>query len=149
MNIFVTVGTTKFDPLIEAIDAFAQSSQHSFTYQIADGDYIPRTGNYFSFTAKIDEHYDHADIIITHAGAGSIYTLLERRKIIIIVPNLERVDKHQSDIANFMENNCYALVCSDVASIANSIINIQNFTPREFKKTNFFKQKNIASFLLS
>lgn len=149
MNIFVTVGTTKFDSLIGAVDKVAKNDGNTYIYQIANGEYKPLFGNYFTFTKCIDKYYSQADVVITHAGAGSIYTLLERRKKIIIVPNLDRVDKHQSDISEFMEKGQYAKVCNDLDSIEQLIKGIGSFNPNQFLKIDFFKEKEIASFLLS
>ena len=103
MKIFVTVGTTKFDGLIEYIDNNFDSKKYEVFFQIADGKYIPKNFPYVRFVSNIKNFFLKCDIVITHAGAGSIYELLELNKKIIIVPNLERKDKHQLDIALFME----------------------------------------------
>ncbi|WP_415837668.1 PssE/Cps14G family polysaccharide biosynthesis glycosyltransferase, partial [Shewanella livingstonensis] len=113
------------------------------------GEYSPRNGSFFSFANEINELYDSADLIITHAGAGSIYTLLEMNKKIIIVPNFERVDKHQSDIANYMAINKHALVCSDVADIGRFIEMTKGFQFVPFEKISFFKSEEISEFIMS
>ena len=50
-----------------------------------------------------------SDIIITHAGVGTIMECLEMGKEIIVVPrkveNLEHVNNHQEEIAFEMEKN--------------------------------------------
>lgn len=151
MNILITVGTTKFDSLIRNVDIYA--SKHSsinFNFQISeDAEYFPSMGAYFDFTNRIDELYDCADLIITHAGAGSIYKLLEMQKKIIIVPNSERVDKHQFDIANFMKKNKHALVCTDVTAIGRFIEMAMYYEFVIFNKVPFFKENEIAKFVLS
>jgi beta-1,4-N-acetylglucosaminyltransferase len=151
MNILVTVGTTKFDSLIRNVDIYAgKNSSINFIFQISEkGQYFPSVGAYFDFSDKIDELYDSADLIITHAGAGSIYKLLEMQKKIIIVPNFERVDKHQSDISSFMEKNKHALVCSDVIEIGRFIEMAIDYEFVIFKKIPFFKEKEIARFIFS
>ncbi|MCX8788731.1 PssE/Cps14G family polysaccharide biosynthesis glycosyltransferase [Vibrio parahaemolyticus] len=148
MKIFVTVGTTKFDTLIRAVDFSSDTESHQYTYQIADGEYKPSSGSYFTFTSDIEDYYNQADVVITHAGAGSIYGLLERNKTIIIVPNLDRVDKHQSDIADFMEEGGYARVCYNMELIGEIISSIVEFQPRKFIKKDFFKQEEISRFIL-
>ncbi|HEQ3534789.1 TPA: glycosyltransferase [Vibrio parahaemolyticus] len=148
MKIFVTVGTTKFDTLIRAVDFSSDTESHQYTYQIADGEYKPSSGSYFTFTSDIEDYYNQADIVITHAGAGSIYGLLERNKTIIIVPNLDRVDKHQSDIADFMEEGGYARVCYNMEIIGEIINSVVEFQPKRFIKKDFFKQEEISRFIL-
>jgi beta-1,4-N-acetylglucosaminyltransferase len=54
--------------------------------------------------------YRSADVVIAHAGAGTIYQLLDMRKKSIIVPNLDPSDKHQLDIADFLLKYNYAFV---------------------------------------
>ena len=83
MKIFVTVGTTKFDSLIKYIDKNIKNENFQIEMQIADGYYKPINYKYFSFTSDIENLYLDSDVVITHAGAGSIYHLLELRKRII------------------------------------------------------------------
>lgn len=149
MNVFVTVGTTPFNELIKSVDEVSYNfDSWSFTYQISEGDYFPKNGKSFKFVQNIDCFYKNADIVITHAGAGSIYRLLELRKKIIVVPNLVRVDKHQIDIANFMEKNEHALVLSDFKNTFNTIKSIENFTPNLYVKDDFFVKDEIVNFIL-
>ncbi|BDM62832.1 hypothetical protein NFHSH190041_02840 [Shewanella sp. NFH-SH190041] len=148
MRIFVTVGTTSFDKLIEIIDEFAKKNQHfEFVFQIADGIFKPQNGEYFKFTEDINSYYNQFNFIITHAGAGSIYKLLELNKNILVVPNLYRVDKHQSDISNFVEKNNHALVCWKLKDIDKLVNKMRTFSPRKYKKISFFKKNEILNFL--
>lgn len=148
MNFFITVGTTKFDALMKAIDEYAcQDKLDDFTFQIANGNYIPKNGKVITFVPDIAHYYDWADIVITHAGAGSIYRLLELRKKIIIVPNLERVDKHQNDIATFMDEHQYALVLWDFSQLSSVMKKILTFSPVIYDKDPFFKFDEIIQFI--
>ncbi len=150
MKIFVTVGTTSFDRMVEVVDKCAAVMKgYEFIFQTADGAYIPLNGTSFDFIDNVDDYYDQSDVIITHAGAGSTYKLLELRKKIVVVPNLERVDKHQSDLANFLEENNYALVVWKVDDLFDVLKSLDKFHPDIFEKENFFKAKEIASFILS
>lgn len=150
MKIFITVGTTQFDSMIKAVDDFAQQSKsNNFTFQIATGRYIPKNGYSFSFTQDIDDYYNNSDLIITHAGAGSIYHLLKISKKIIIIPNLERADKHQLDIAKYMDENNFALVCYKLNDLSKMINESKSFSPHPFKKESFFKVDDIANYIQS
>lgn len=148
MNVFVTVGTTSFDELIKNVDdIIIKFDGFSFVLQIAQGKYKPKNADYFEFTSNIDEFYNDADLIITHAGAGSIYRLLELNKKIIVVPNMERVDKHQSDISTYMTDNHHALLLSDFKSTADIISKAYDFVPVPFVKTPFFVKDEIINFI--
>ncbi|MEX9604329.1 PssE/Cps14G family polysaccharide biosynthesis glycosyltransferase [Providencia rettgeri] len=139
MKILLTLGTTPFDSLVRYIDT--QLNNTNIVIQ-SMGNYIPKNHEHFSFESNINKIYKDYDIIITHAGAGSIYNLLEMKKKIVIVPNLERVDNHQQDIALYVEKNNYALIawrfeeipiCLD--KIKNGII-LNKYTKDEFKMYN-------------
>lgn len=112
MKIFVTVGTTKFDSLIRYIDTKSEFNNMNIEFQVSNGKYVPVNHKYYKFMdqSAIETKYKEADIIITHVGAGTIYKLLELGKKFIVVPNLERIDKHQRDIADYISREKYAFV---------------------------------------
>ena len=91
MRILVTVGTTRFDSLIKYLDETFAGLDFEFTFQIADGKYEPVNFPFFTFSSDINTYYKESDLVICHAGAGTIYKLLESRKKVIIVPNTERL----------------------------------------------------------
>ncbi|MCG2835707.1 glycosyltransferase [Photobacterium sp. WH77] len=148
MNILVTVGTTKFESLVEFVHKFAsQHGEHSYIFQIADGTYRPEGFAFFEFTNDILGKYEWADVVITHAGAGSTYQLLELGKVIILVPNLERVDKHQLDLANYMSDQNFALVVHGLDELNDVFTNFSSINLKPYSKENFFLQKEIAHYI--
>ncbi|MDB9965150.1 hypothetical protein OAD55_01070 [Planktomarina temperata] len=48
------------------------------------------------------------DLIITHAGAGTVFFLLACNLPFIAVPNLERRDPHQLELYNWLRKNKYS-----------------------------------------
>jgi len=111
MKVLITVGTTPFDKLIRYCDEHLSSSL-AVTMQISsNARYIPRRFAAFKFTDDVRLCYQDADLVVTHAGAGTIFTLLEMRKRIIVVPNLERDDRHQKDLASIVSQKRWGLVC--------------------------------------
>jgi beta-1,4-N-acetylglucosaminyltransferase len=147
MKIFVTVGTTSFDPLIKFIDEKFHKKGYEIIFQISEGKYIPKNFEYFKFSENIDFYYKDCDAVITHAGAGSVYRLLELKKKIIIIPNLERVDKHQIEIAEYMQENRHALMCSDIHDLHFAVDDIMNIELAEFKKEDFFAHLRIREMI--
>lgn len=144
MKVLFTVGTTPFDSLCKYLDNNLDKST-DITFQIAKAKYKPVNFPFIEYTDDINKLYNESDIIISHAGAGSIYNLLEKEKIIILVPNLERIDKHQNDIAKYMNENNYAISVNSFEEIENVLKNIQNIQIRKFEKTNFFKTEEIIN----
>lgn len=145
MKIFITVGTTRFDSLVEAAshlpfdDMFIQHANPLIEDRIINGT---------TFTEHIDKYYKSADVIITHAGAGSIYRLLEMGKKIIVEPNLERLDQHQKDISEYVENNGYCMVLWDIELLAKYIVDSESFKPNIYIKQPFFKADEICEIIL-
>ena len=125
MKILITVGTTSFNSLIKYLDENLDKNT-DVLFQIAKGEYIPKHFKYIEFTQDINILYDEADLIITHAGAGTIYKLLNLNKKILMVPNLERVDNHQIEIAEYMGTNNHAIYCKSFNEIIESIGNIKD-----------------------
>jgi beta-1,4-N-acetylglucosaminyltransferase len=150
MNVFITVGTTKFDSLIKYIDQNKEFNNFNMECQIANGKYIPNNHLYFRFCGNSDiiRKYENADLVISHAGAGTIYKLLEMRKKIIIVPNLDRADKHQLDLAQYMDKNKYALVSYELDQLLPLIIISENTLLNSFEKNKFFKTEDIIRYIL-
>ncbi|MGL4800922.1 MAG: PssE/Cps14G family polysaccharide biosynthesis glycosyltransferase [Cetobacterium sp.] len=142
MKIFVTVGTTPFESLIKYIDTNIKN--HELIAQISTGKYIPKKMESFDYKENIENYYKWADLIITHAGAGSVYKLLEMGKRIVVIPNIERLDNHQLELANFIEKNNYGEVFYKLEDIK---IN-DNVKRNKYVKENFFKINEILEILI-
>lgn len=147
MNLLVTVGTTRFDRLVQrvALDPFFRS--HECVLQVGPGGLHPEGFEVFEFTDRILAYYERAELVITHGGAGSIYQILELRKPMIIVPNTDRADQHQSDIATFMHNNGYALSVFALEELSNAVRMASNMKFRTFERDAFFVGEDILSFI--
>ena len=92
-NVFVTVGTTSFDALVEALDNPAvvnilrARGYNSLTMQIGRGTYRPRRVrtrpgfrvDIFDFRPSLDEAMRAASLVVSHAGAGSVFEALDAR----------------------------------------------------------------------
>ena len=146
MKILVTVGTTNFDSLIKYLDNNLDKDT-DILFQIAQGKYIPMNFEYIKFTNDINTLYEKADLIITHAGAGTIYKLLNLNKKILMVPNLERVDNHQIEIAEFMHKNNYAISCTTFEQILINIKSISNLKFAQYIKDDFNKLDEICEII--
>jgi len=139
MKILVTVGSSPFKSLIRAVDKAAkQFPNYEFVFQISGSAYKPTSGAYFSFSKEFSNYIDDADVVITHAGAGTVFELLEKEKKCIVVPNYERVDKHQADLTSYIEQNSFAIVCHKLQQISSSIEQVNHFKATPYFKEPFF-----------
>lgn len=88
--IFVTVGSMfPFDRLVSAIDDFAPKfSGQSFMAQIGAGRYSPKNIGFVRSleSASFAQTVEEAQLIVAHAGMGSIITALQARKPIVVMP---------------------------------------------------------------
>lgn len=98
--IFVTVGSQMpFDRLIQAVDQWAGRTKVDIFGQVADAQYIPK---HFQFVASMapSQYSDvvrKADLIVAHAGMGSIITALEYGKPILIMPRRGALAETRND----------------------------------------------------
>lgn len=113
MSCFVTVGTTSFDALVEALDdervrdcLFSKHGIKHLTIQFGRGEYEPKTEDVnltvetFRFKPTLSEEMRHASLIISHAGAGSVMEGLRQHKPMVVVVNDSLMDNHQVELAS-------------------------------------------------
>jgi beta-1,4-N-acetylglucosaminyltransferase len=146
MNILVTVGTSAFDELIEAVDKQLLQSEYSLTCQIADGRYIPKNHLSIKFSNDFTSLVNNADIVIAHGGAATVFELLEGAKKIVLVPNAKRIDKHQHDLAGFVQKQNYGVVCWSLETLLESVRFAQQQTFAPYHKEPFFMARNILQY---
>ena len=132
-NVFVTVGTTSFDELIEAMDSidvietlkargydslFIQrgrgayepkhiiSSSHSCSSEISKKFTKKKKKNENEFVISIvdflpslDKVLKEASLVISHAGAGSVFEALSMNKPTLVIVNETLMHNHQVELA--------------------------------------------------
>ena len=149
INVFVTVGTTEFDELIKVVDlTCGNRPELKIVAQVSrSSTYKPVNIAYFKFSNDIESYIDKADIIITHAGAGSVYSMLEKGKKIIVVPNLSRVDVHQKELANYVRKNNFAITCQSLSELCNLVSSADKRSFNLYKKEDFFGAELIRGLL--
>jgi beta-1,4-N-acetylglucosaminyltransferase len=103
VNIFVTVGSSGFDNLIREMDKYADRSGDRVVCQIGTaGRYVPRKCRYFRTKLDITVDLEHADVVISHGGGGTIMEALALGKRVIAVANPEMKNRHQDDLVEHL-----------------------------------------------
>jgi len=125
-TIFVTVGTTSFDKLIQKLNnpTFQRDLFNlGFTrivFQIGNGKCIPSRSSeierdikvdYFRLKDSIRDEINNADLVISHAGAGSILETLEAGKPLIVVVNEDLMGNHQIELAKKLSEDQHLQFC--------------------------------------
>jgi len=89
---------------------------------------------------EFDECIKRADLIITHAGVGSIITGLKNRKKIIAAARLEKygehVNDHQKQILDNFSDKGYILKLENFDKLDEVLQLSKEFTPAEFVSNN-------------
>jgi beta-1,4-N-acetylglucosaminyltransferase len=113
-SIFVTVGTTRFDLLIEmvtkptALEWMKSNGYTDLVIQYGKGSEpaIPKTApikfRTYSFQSSLEKDMMEADLIISHAGAGTVMEGLRLTKRMVVVINTLLMNNHQTELANAM-----------------------------------------------
>ncbi|KAJ3373162.1 hypothetical protein GGF31_001152 [Allomyces arbusculus] len=113
MHVLVTVGTTTFPALVDAIlapPALAQLAKLGYTsLQIQAGAYeptippnTPLSVHAFAYAPSLADEVARAHLVVTHAGAGCLLEALRapggERKVVAVV-NSALMDNHQRELA--------------------------------------------------
>jgi beta-1,4-N-acetylglucosaminyltransferase len=147
---FVTVGTTQFDLLIESIfqdDAkvlrtlvdcldidkiILQTGSSQIATLLSFHVDIPIVIEHYQYKDSIENDIRQADLVISHAGAGTILQTLEAQKPLLVVVNEKLMNNHQLEIAHEMEQQGYLFhcTCSTLATELRKFVN-HKFKPYE------------------
>ncbi|XP_072191921.1 UDP-N-acetylglucosamine transferase subunit ALG13 [Excalfactoria chinensis] len=124
-SVFVTVGTTSFDELIAAISSPAAEQvlrsrgYRQLVLQIGRGALQPSPQHgptfvreVFRFKESLAEDLRSADLVISHAGAGSCLETLEEGKPLLVVINEKLMDNHQLELARQLHKDGHVLYCN-------------------------------------
>lgn len=100
-TIFLTVGTQlKFDRLIKyAEEIVDEDTNLEIFFQLGAGSYIPSVGEYcFSMPEEdFQKRIDSCDLVVAHAGIGSIVSALSNGKPLIVVPREVTFGEHRNN----------------------------------------------------
>lgn len=119
--IFATVGTTRFDELVEAVDKIAPDLREEVVMQIGNCQYMPHNCKYFTFADGLLGYFQKANIIIAHGGAGITFEVLNLGKKLISLDNPNVIEGHQSDLLRKLAQEGHLIWCKDLNKISDCI----------------------------
>lgn len=120
-QIFVTVGSTDFDVLVQAVDHLAPMLDAEGVMQIGQGLYTPSNWPYFRFAPSLDPYYDEATLVIAHGGLATTIEVLTRGLPLVSVSNLDRFDNHQDDLLSAMAKEGYLVWCHQLDQLGQAV----------------------------
>lgn len=153
-QILITVGTTKFENLIKAIDSekfYEMLINNGFTkiiFQKGYGEYIPK--NYKNYENKIkiqiseilnnfENIIKSSELIISHGGAGIILESLKNKRKVIVCVNDKLMDNHQIELATSLHENGYVYYCKNLSNIIEDTEKVisNHFKLKEYPEFNY------------
>lgn len=159
-TLFVTVGSTQFDKLVDQVlkqDFVKQLSKLGFgrmIVQAGKSDYDPKLVKVledehdfdiqvYDYKSSILEDAREADLIIGHAGAGTCIEMLRLNKRLLIVVNDSLMDNHQAELADQLDRDKYAIKVTSMDELASKLELICDL---EATKLNPFPSKDQSKF---
>ncbi|MEJ1275115.1 putative bifunctional UDP-N-acetylglucosamine transferase and deubiquitinase ALG13 isoform X8 [Cricetulus griseus] len=122
---FVTVGTTSFDELVacvvanDSLQILKSLGYNRLVLQIGRGTVVPESFSSDSFTLDVYRYKDslkedlqQADLVISHAGAGSCLESLEKGKPLVVVVNEKLMNNHQFELAKQLHKEGHLFYCT-------------------------------------
>lgn len=141
--ILVTIGTQdkKFPRLLEAVQKQIDRGviKDEVIVQAGQTEFKSKNMKIFDFLPmdEFDKLIDKCDLLITHAGVGSIIAGLKKNKKVIVAARLHKYGEHENDhqlqIAKSFDNSGYVLHLEDFDKLGDMIKNINKFKPKKFK----------------
>ena len=147
MKIFVTVGSTQFseltdrfqqlDWLLKAIPELCQLTiQHGSAPFTCPHTQHSVKVEAFPYTASLDRYIAESDLVISHAGSGSILECLRSTssaaggdvsaKRLVVVVNERLMDNHQWELASALHSRQH-LLATDCARLEETVCQAVNF----------------------
>ncbi|KAF9647348.1 glycosyltransferase family 1 protein [Thelephora ganbajun] len=135
MQAFVTVGSTKFDDLIDTVtseDFLTRLSASGYTRLVVQygssklrQPFRNETSHgveviAWQFKPGLSEEYLAADLVISHAGSGTILEVLRLNKPLIVVANETLLDNHQKELADALSAQGH-LISSTVSELPRAL----------------------------
>ncbi len=158
--ILVTVGSSAygFDRVVKLVDELKMEGKikDRVTAQIGKGKYKPKKiEKTFKFKSwkEINKLNKKTDMIISHAGAGTIMTALRYNKPLICIPRLkelgEHTDNHQLEVANTLKKEKKVLVARNKSELLECIKKVKRGWKPRISSNNRNASKEVKKFLSS
>lgn len=100
--IFVTVGNTDpFDRLIQAVErwSFTRTPREDIQAQIGEAEFVPTSfpSERFLDPLTFESRFKQAELVVSHAGMGTIITALELGKPLLVMPKRASLGEQRNE----------------------------------------------------
>jgi len=115
--IFVAIGTTYFDELIEFMDNLVPTLSEEVIMQIGRSQYEPKNCRFFRFEPSLSPYYQQASLIISHGGLGIVTEVLNLGKPLVTVEDPHQPGRHQREILTVWEEAGHLVWCKNMEDL--------------------------------
>lgn len=159
MKILITIGSMserKFTRLFKIIDEFCAEGFLDGRDIIAQVGFDHYHSDYYQcFDMIPDEQFkqliDQSDLIISHAGTGTVTSCIKKKKKVIVFPRLEKYqehyDNHQMDLTTLFVTQGYVRSAIDKEELRKEISEIDCFHPTPFISNNAKMNQIVIQFI--
>lgn len=137
------------------MDEIAGKIDEEVIMQIGYTEYEPVNAEWFKFKdiSGIKEYYEKADIIVAHAGAGTLLDSLSFEKSVVAVPRRkkygEHIDDQQLELTEVLEKSGKVLAVNDIETLDSTItkaLKTENPVLKTDKSLSNYLNKYIGGF---
>jgi len=142
-TIFVTVGTTLFEALIDATTTsqalewmvFRGYTHLIIQYGRGSKPTIPKNCvlqvESYAFKPTLLDDIQKADLILSHAGAGTVTEVLRLKKRLVVIINTALMGNHQTELANALgeRQHLYVVESPEKLNDINTWNALESFVP--------------------
>jgi beta-1,4-N-acetylglucosaminyltransferase len=146
-HIFVTVGSTDFDTLIQAVDEIAPSLDGTGIMQIGNGQYEPVNMPFFRYANSLAPYYGQATLVVAHGGLATTMEVLKRGLPLVSVSNPDRYDNHQEDLLSTMAQEGHLVWCRKLGDLEQAIRTAQATSLKPYEQCKCEIHIHIRRFL--
>lgn len=142
--IFVTLGTQdkEFKRLLVSIEEYAKEYDEEVVVQAGYTKYESSILKIYDFLSQeeFEKYMSEADIVVTHAGVGSILTALKYGKPIVSaarsVEYKEHTNDHQKEILGRFDDEGYVIALQDFTKMKEAIQHARVMQVKEYDSNN-------------
>ncbi|MGG3692573.1 PssE/Cps14G family polysaccharide biosynthesis glycosyltransferase [Heyndrickxia ginsengihumi] len=148
MKVLVTVGSMvekRFTRLFKIIDELCEENILDGSKVIAQVGFEDYKARYYKTFDMIEDDkfkklINDSDLIISHAGTGTVIPCLKKGKKVIIFPRLvkynEHYDDHQLELAELFTKNNHVMCAKNKRELIKCIKELDSFIPEKFVSNN-------------
>lgn len=143
LSTFVSVGNAKqaFSRMLEAVGCLVSQLPQPVVIQRGHTPFVNPNCEVLDFIGmeRFEAQVGSADLLIFHAGAGSVIHAVRAGKIPVVMPRMaqygEHVDDHQVEFSEMLASQGKVILARDASELEAAVAQARTLSARDVKKT--------------